>query len=62
MVEDAAFWEQLWSTTLREPPDKVASRPPTAHLLTEVGGLRPGLALDAGCGHGSDALWLAAHG
>jgi SAM-dependent methyltransferase len=24
--------------------------------------MRPGLALDAGCGHGADALWLAANG
>lgn len=59
---DRDFWEQLWSTTLREQADKVANRPPNAHLLAEVGDLRPGLALDAGCGHGSDARWLAAHG
>ena len=56
------FWEQLWSRTLRERGGDVARRPPNAHLTAEVGGLRPGLALDAGCGHGSDALWLAAHG
>ncbi|GAA1320585.1 hypothetical protein GCM10009610_49040 [Pseudonocardia xinjiangensis] len=27
-----------------------------------AGNLRPGVALDAGCGHGSDTLWLAARG
>jgi len=59
---DQAFWEQLWSKTLREHPDKVAHRSPNAHLIAEVGGLRPGRALDAGCGHGTDTLWLAAHG
>ena len=59
---DRDFWEQLWSRTLAERPDHVARRPPSSHLTTAVGELRPGLALDAGCGHGSDALWLAAHG
>ncbi len=59
---DHAFWEQLWSKTLREHPDKVAHRSPNAHLVAEVGGLPPGRALDAGCGHGADTLWLAAHG
>jgi SAM-dependent methyltransferase len=59
---DRDFWEQLWSRTLRERADDVARRPPNAHLTDEATGLRPGLALDAGCGHGSDALWLAAHG
>lgn len=30
--------------------------------MTEVEDLAPGRALDAGCGEGADALWLAAHG
>ena len=59
---DRDFWEQLWSRTLAERADDVARRAPNAHLTTEATGLRPGLALDAGCGHGSDTLWLAAHG
>jgi SAM-dependent methyltransferase len=59
---DRDFWEQLWSRTLREHARDVARRPPNAHLTAEAKDLRPGLALDAGCGHGSDALWLAAHG
>jgi SAM-dependent methyltransferase len=59
---DREFWEQLWSRTLRERADDVARRPPSAYLTAEARGLRPGLALDAGCGHGSDTLWLAAHG
>ncbi len=59
---DRSFWEKLWSKTLREHGDKVAHRPPNAHLIAEIDGLRPGRALDAGCGHGAETLWLAAHG
>ncbi|PRQ08041.1 class I SAM-dependent methyltransferase [Enhygromyxa salina] len=59
---DQAFWEALWSKTLREHGDKVAHRRPSAHLTGEVVNLHPGRALDAGCGHGADTLWLAAHG
>jgi SAM-dependent methyltransferase len=47
---------------LRERAGDVARRPPNAHLTAEARDLPPGLALDAGCGHGSDTLWLAAHG
>ena len=59
---DQAFWEQLWSKTLREHGDKVAHRPPNAHLMAEAATLPPGRALDAGCGHGAETLWFAAHG
>ena len=58
---DRNFWEERWSQALREHGDGVAW-PPNAHMTAEVGDLRPGRALDAGCGHGSNALWLAAHG
>ncbi len=59
---DHDFWERLWARTLREHPDKVASRPPNAHLVAELAELTPGLVLDAGCGHGAETLWLAARG
>lgn len=59
---DRDSWEQRWAQVLREHPDKVASRPPNAHLLAEVGDLPPGRALDAGCGYGAEAIWLAAAG
>jgi 2-polyprenyl-3-methyl-5-hydroxy-6-metoxy-1,4-benzoquinol methylase len=59
---DQDFWDQLWSNTLRDHADRVARRPPNAHLMAEAVHLPPGRALDAGCGHGADTLWLAAHG
>jgi 2-polyprenyl-3-methyl-5-hydroxy-6-metoxy-1,4-benzoquinol methylase len=59
---DQDYWEELWSKTLGEQRDKVVSRPANAHLVAEVRNLPPGRALDAGCGHGADTLWLAAHG
>ena len=59
---DKDFWEERWARALREHPDKVAKRPPNAHLSAAAADLRPGRALDAGCGHGSDTLWLAARG
>ena len=59
---DRPYWEQLWERTLREHPDRVAQRPPNPHLTAEVEGVAPARALDAGCGHGAETLWLAAHG
>lgn len=59
---DGDYWERLWSRTLREHPDKIALRPPNARLREEFANLSPGRALDAGCGHGAESLWLAARG
>lgn len=59
---DQSFWDQLWSKTLREHGDKVAARAPNAHLVGEIAALPAGRALDAGCGHGAETLWLASHG
>lgn len=59
---DQPFWEELWSKTLREQADKVAQRPPNPHLVAGAATLAPGRALDIGCGHGVETLWLAARG
>jgi SAM-dependent methyltransferase len=59
---DRDSWERRWSQALGTHADAVARRPPNAHLLAEAADLRPGLALDAGAGHGAESLWLAARG
>ena len=55
-------WERRWAQALREHGDRVAQRPPNAHLTAELGHVQAGRALDAGCGHGSETLWLATRG
>lgn len=47
---------------LAEHAEQVAGRLPSDYLTSLAGGLAPGRALDAGCGHGSETLWLAARG
>ena len=59
---DQDYWEGRWSEVLREHAAQVAQRPPNAYLTATTGDLAPGRALDAGCGNGTDALWLAARG
>jgi 2-polyprenyl-3-methyl-5-hydroxy-6-metoxy-1,4-benzoquinol methylase len=59
---DRAGWEERWSRVLREQPEHVAGRPPNPHLVACAEGLPPGVALDAGCGHGAETRWLAARG
>lgn len=60
---DRDSWEQRWSHALRtHGGDRIAQRPPNAYLTAALTDLPPGRALDAGCGHGSDTLWLATRG
>jgi len=53
--------EQAWEERYRSRP-AVWSRQPNPQLVTEAAGLAPGQALDAGCGEGADAIWLASQG
>jgi SAM-dependent methyltransferase len=52
-----AYWDQRYGSH-----DSVWSRQPNRQLVAEAAALPPGRALDAGCGEGTDALWLAAQG
>ncbi len=53
---DKDYWEQHWQQAQGDGP--VAN----PYLARETGDLVPGTALDAGCGTGAEAIWLAAHG
>ena len=55
----AAHWEERYSGADRVWSGKVNAT--TAAIITELD-LRPGTAVDLGCGEGGDALWLAEHG
>ncbi len=59
---DRDAWERRWEQVLRDHPDLVASRPPNAYVTGEFAELPAGRALDAGCGHGAEAMWLASVG
>ncbi|MCT2588401.1 methyltransferase domain-containing protein [Streptomyces sp. N2-109] len=59
---DKDFWEQHWQQGRAGGPGSMDRNPPNPYLARETGGLTPGTALDAGCGAGAEAIWLASHG
>ena len=54
----AAEWDARYS----ESDGARWSGRPNGRLIAEVAALKPGLALDVGCGEGADAIWLARSG
>ncbi|TDC59618.1 class I SAM-dependent methyltransferase, partial [Actinomadura sp. GC306] len=54
---DKEYWERHWQQS-----GGAHDVPPNPYLEREVGGLVPGAALDAGCGAGAEAVWLASRG
>ena len=56
-VEAERFWEDRYRGR-----ERVWSGRPNPVLVDVVGSLRPGTALDLGCGEGGDAIWLDRQG
>lgn len=64
---DKGYWETHWSegaegsgaNSATGAPFEVPANP---YLASELADLTPGTALDAGCGTGAEAIWLATHG
>ncbi|NYH77621.1 SAM-dependent methyltransferase [Actinopolyspora biskrensis] len=54
---DRAYWEEQHSGHIAARADD-----PDPQLVAELDRLAPGTALDAGCGRGAEACWLAARG
>ena len=57
---DQNYWESHW----RQASETRAGSeiPPNPYLVREISGLATGTALDAGCGEGAEAVWLAEQG
>lgn len=55
---DKDYWDRHWTAG----PGSLTDSPPNPYLIEETATLVPGTALDAGCGTGAEAIWLAAAG
>lgn len=55
------YWGEHWDEHWRHAAVRPAPRP-HSYLALELEGLVPGTALDAGCGEGAEAVWLAEQG
>ncbi|MFE6861684.1 class I SAM-dependent methyltransferase [Nocardia sp. NPDC057668] len=56
---DQDFWERHWE---QRPSGSTAALPANPYVGRETAELPPGTALDAGCGGGAEAIWLATRG
>ena len=59
---DERYWDAHWQHAPRPEPAAGRATEPNPHLVREAGALIPGTALDAGCGEGAEAIWLASRG
>ncbi|WP_019876823.1 SAM-dependent methyltransferase [Sporichthya polymorpha] len=56
---DEQYWERHWGAGAAS---SMGTAPPNPYLVIELSDLSPGTALDAGCGAGAEAIWLAERG
>lgn len=56
---DKRYWDQIWQG---DRVQAMAASQANPHLVREVSDLAPGTALEAGCGAGAEAIWLATRG
>jgi SAM-dependent methyltransferase len=59
---DEHYWQRHWQQTPQGESSAGQPPEPNPHLVRETGDLSPGTALDAGCGAGAEAIWLASRG
>ena len=59
--EEFKFTQEFWDDRYGS-AGRLWSGQPNAQLVEQASGLEPGEALDAGCGEGGDAIWLAGQG
>jgi len=59
---DKDYWEQHWQRGTSDAPGAMDGNPPNPYLIRGTSSLTPGTALDAGCGAGAEAIWLATRG
>ncbi len=57
---DKDYWETHWQRASGHAPGQEIV--PNSYLARELSSLAPGSALDAGCGEGAEAIWLATVG
>ncbi|MDN5853031.1 MAG: class I SAM-dependent methyltransferase [Actinomycetia bacterium] len=56
---DKSYWDQIWTG---ERATSMSTSEPNPHLIKEIDGLARGTTIDAGCGAGAEAIWLATQG
>jgi SAM-dependent methyltransferase len=59
---DKEYWQRHWDHPHGSGPEAATKNAPNPYLIRETSDLVPGTALDAGCGEGAEAIWLAFHG